>query len=142
MKIFILEDNNQRIEAFLAASTGLDVTIATNLSDAKRQWNPPYDVIFLDHDLGGKYMVDSAEEETGMTFAVWMPERPAAHDVRVVVHSYNPYGAHLMGDELNRKGYSVVQQPFGDRILFWLKSLAHVNAPSPDAASHSPVSPV
>jgi len=52
-----------------------------------------YDLIFLDHDLGGKEMVDSADEDTGYHLALFIASDSANKETPCVVHSCNPAGA-------------------------------------------------
>jgi CheY-like chemotaxis protein len=53
--------------------------------------NNKYDLIFLDHDLGGLEMIDSSFYNTGYTVAKFMKENNVKG--RVVIHSLNPSGA-------------------------------------------------
>lgn len=74
--------------------------------------NNKYDVVFLDHDLGGKEMVSSfSDEETGCTVAKWISENKPEIPV-VVCHSLNPGGADNMASILVESGYLVVKQKF------------------------------
>lgn len=74
-----------------------------------------YDVVFLDHDLGGREGVDShGPEETGYTAAKWIAENGPVIPL-VVVHSMNPTGAGNIASLLRGHGYTVVESPF--RVL-------------------------
>jgi hypothetical protein len=66
---------------------------------------------FLDHDLGGKQWVDSAEKNTGMEVVRWIVANkpPLKH---VVVHSHNNIAAKEMRLKLADAGYSVEEVPF------------------------------
>ena len=88
MKIFILEDNLERRNWFDAYLKGHTVTHADSCAQVNR-FHPPYDVIFLDHDLGGRRFYSL--EDNGETFA-----KMIAHHVgeaTVILHSFNPVGA-------------------------------------------------
>jgi hypothetical protein len=71
--------------------------------------------ISLDHDLGaapsdGIYAKGSSEE-TGMKLVEWMIEQDLVPDA-VIIHSWNPVGAHKMARALNAAGYNVTLAPF------------------------------
>ena len=91
MKILLLEDNDERIQQFKDWIPSLDIAItaeeAINLLKANK-----YDLIFLDHDLGGKVFVDSSEFNTGYTVARYMRENLILSGM-VIVHSHNVVGA-------------------------------------------------
>jgi hypothetical protein len=125
-RIFILEDDPMRIMAFREACIGKDLTVCMDVHAAKAEWNPPYDVICLDHDLGGEVMVNSEEENTGFQFVRFLTEpQPfqALMKSAFFVHSYNPEGAHAMCQQLLKSGYVVYRTPFGPTILKQLKGL-------------------
>ena len=119
-RVFVLEDDPVRIRQFREASIRHDLTIVTGLcgpDGAFAQWHPPYDLVYLDHDLGGRQMVDSDEEETGAAFTRWLP--PAGeHQPLIMIHSFNPVGAQRMAQTMNDKGYTRVGVwPFGSSLL-------------------------
>jgi hypothetical protein len=99
MKIFILEDDPRRIRVFLEALypelNDTDILqVATDVESAKWLWTPPYDLMFLDHDLGGRQMVESSDPNTGYQFL-----RRVIPDLtreQIIVHSWNPTGAWAM----------------------------------------------
>lgn len=95
-KIFILEDNPERNKIFKRdLSVNNDIVIATTVKEARRLFtkNSNYDILMLDHDLGGRQYVSSQEEETGYQFIRWLAENYDIRDYYVVVHSLNPSGA-------------------------------------------------
>mgnify|MGYP003348316371 CR=1 FL=1 len=120
MRVFVLEDDPVRIELFRKAGMEHDLTVVTTLSrpdGAFAQWNPPYDLVYLDHDLGGQIMVDWGKEETGAAFTRWLP--PAGdHQPVITIHSHNPVGTQRMFWDLRDRGYTrVLIFPFGPTIL-------------------------
>lgn len=126
MKIFILEDDPARQMAFVKAILeGKHIlTMADSVPKAKAQWNPPYDIVCLDHDLGGQQMVKSDEENTGFQFCRFLTEpEPFASCAGTwfVVHSYNPDGASAMVALLADHYDTVLRQPFGPQLLLWLQ---------------------
>ena len=94
MKIFILEDNFERVKCFkrwLSVKHTLHIT--DNVEDAKKLYeeHEPFDVYFLDHDLGGEVYVDSNEPNTGYQFAKYLAEKKASG--KFITHSLNFSGA-------------------------------------------------
>jgi hypothetical protein len=119
-RIFILEDDPERIRAFRANLLHCDLTVATDIEAAKRAWQPPYDVASLDHDLGGEQYVNSANYNTGAEFVRWLTRfRPNLIEeaTTVYVHSYNPEGASLMLSDLWQVHHRVGRLPFGPVLL-------------------------
>lgn len=72
-----------------------------------------FDLVCLDHDLGGRTFVDSNDSEgTGYTVAKAIVEnkrRPR----QVVVHSFNPVGSERIERKLRAAGIAVIRAPFG-----------------------------
>lgn len=124
MRIFILEDDRQRNLLFRDVAFGLDATFSESYAEAIQKYNPPYDVIFLDHDLGDRTYVHSDDENTGASFARWMPPAPAVNAPLVIVHSYNPDGAENMRRTLEQKGYETHYIPFGKTVLNMIRGFA------------------
>jgi len=98
MKILILDDDDTRHTLFKQNYSKHDLVhtyTADEAIDALKRGT--YDVVFLDHDLGGKQMVDSwGEEPTGYTVAKWMAMNPERKPGQVYIHSLNPVGARNM----------------------------------------------
>jgi hypothetical protein len=124
-RVFVLEDDLYRIQLFQDACIGRHhITLTTQLSGphgAYARYQPPYDLIYLDHDLGGLSMVDSHREETGAAFTRWMP--PAGdHQPVITIHSYNFAGARTMAQTLREKGYTkVIPWMFCQAVIDTLK---------------------
>lgn len=96
MKVFLLEDDPARIGVFLrilhaCTDPGDTIHHATDVDTAMRLWDPPYDLLLLDHDLGGRQMAESHEYNTGYQFLVRVREKVGR--ALVIVHSWNPSGA-------------------------------------------------
>lgn len=88
LKIFVLEDDPTRIRTFIEELDGNNLTFMDSCTQAKG-FEGDYDVVFFDHDLGGRQMED--HEDSGSTFA-----KMVCHLLGksvVVIHSYNPDGA-------------------------------------------------
>ena len=121
MKIFILEDDPMRIRLFRDVCIGLDATFAESYAEAVKKFDGPYDILCLDHDLGGEWMARSDGPNTGYNFCKWLPE--SSENARAYVHSYNPDGAENMMKVLAEKRYTAIRLPFGPTILRVLSSL-------------------
>jgi hypothetical protein len=93
MKILILDDDLCRHQQFNKRLIGHSVT---NVSESKEAINKiqenVFDIIFLDHDLGGKIHVQSGEN-TGYEVALWLNKNEQYHKGEIVIHSFNPVGA-------------------------------------------------
>jgi CheY-like chemotaxis protein len=70
-KVFILEDNEDRISIFKKNIKCDELVIARSFSEAVQFWRDKYfDVVFLDHDLGGETHSDCLNNNnTGCRFA-------------------------------------------------------------------------
>lgn len=88
MRVFILEDDMTRILYFRERLMQHDLTIVSSCAQID-QFQPPYDVVFFDHDLGGRQM--TAHVDNGAAFARAVADRIG--DATVLIHSYNGEGA-------------------------------------------------
>ena len=115
MKIFILEDDPNRVDQFFKKlSFGHNLTVVDNVREAKAILSKtPFDIFLLDHDLGGRVYVDSKEENTGYQLARWIVEQNISPK-QIYIHSMNPTGAQNMLHELQKlKDVEVQHVPFG-----------------------------
>jgi CheY-like chemotaxis protein len=95
MRIFILEDSPYRIENFKQMLIGHAVDVATTVDEAKAFLDIyKYDLMFLDHDLGGQIIVKSGKG-TGYEVAKYI-KNTANAEVPTILHSCNPAGAKNM----------------------------------------------
>lgn len=94
MYIFILEDNEHRMNKFKRELIGHEIDRAATVEEGTSlvAFNT-YDLLFLDHDLGGKEMVDSADGNTGYQLAEFIASFTPNKTTPCVVHSCNPAGA-------------------------------------------------
>lgn len=79
-----------------------------------------YELIFLDHDLGGEVYVDSNQPNTGMRVVDWLMSHPYhgyadSQQPIFVVHSWNAPAAEIMCNRL-AKYYQVIRAPFGFNV--------------------------
>ena len=98
MRILILDDDHTRHKHFNRNLIGHVVenthTAEECIDELKdNEW----DVVFLDHDLGGEVYQASAEG-TGWEVAKWLHDNPKRKPNTVIVHSFNPTGAKNMID--------------------------------------------
>lgn len=94
MRIFILEDNSERIKKFKRELIGHEVIITEDVESAKTYINNKFDLLFLDHDLGGQEMVKSGDG-TGYEIAKELAET-INKDTNCIIHSCNHAGARAM----------------------------------------------
>lgn len=98
MKIFFLEDNMNRYTKFFKwIETKCKWPNVLSASDADEaisilKENKKFDIIFLDHDLGGKVFVDSNEDNTGYRVAKFIKDNGIKYK-QCIIHSQNPAGA-------------------------------------------------
>jgi len=98
MNILILDDDQDRHIGFNTAliPQGHKLTsVYTAKECIEKLTNNTYDMVLLDHDLGGEVYVDSGLN-TGWEVAKWLYDNPDKKPERVIIHSYNPVGAHNM----------------------------------------------
>ena len=108
LRILFLDDFSERSEEFLAlVPHGHWVETA---ADCIARLAEPWDVVFLDHDLGGMAFVDPQEEDTGSGVVRWVvANRPAVG--RFIVHSLNQGAAEQMVADLQAAGYPAEYRP-------------------------------
>ena len=93
MKILILEDSSERTLGFFRNLGEHDLCFVKTAQEAVNQLSDDdWDVIFLDHDLGGKIMQPS-DENSGYGVACWLEKNPDRKPALIIVHSLNPVGA-------------------------------------------------
>jgi CheY-like chemotaxis protein len=73
-----------------------------------------YDLILLDHDLGGEVYVGTDHKNTGSEVARWITENKESIDIAntiFLIHSLNPTGAQYMKKTLERAGIKAHETP-------------------------------
>jgi len=113
MRIFILEDDLNRIKWMkLHFDSRIDLDITDDVDVAMKYLKEEeYDIIFLDHDLGGRQMVSSSERDTGYTIAK-MIHTTKNRGLTVIVHSWNPEGARNMMEAMQENDINCVYSYF------------------------------
>jgi hypothetical protein len=110
MRVVVLEDNNERIKRFRSEAPYAEIT--ARASDCINLLERgPVDLLFLDHDLGGKTHVSSKNNNTGMGVVRWIRDHKPEIK-RIVVHSCNGSAGERMTSELDSLGYEVYRVPF------------------------------
>ena len=91
--ILILEDNWERQEQFSKNLVGHNLTITDSSKTAiAKLSNEKWDVLFLDHDLGGLVYVQSGEN-TGFEVAEFLKLNQKHMPQNIIVHSLNVPGS-------------------------------------------------
>ena len=94
MKILILEDDPERMKNFRNAFAKDEIHHAEHAHDAiELLRNNTYDLICLDHDLGGT-QINFDPEDCGTIVAQYIQEYPV--DAEIIIHSYNIPAAQAM----------------------------------------------
>ena len=92
MRIFVLDDDMHRIKWFKKAFSGDNVYYAHDPIEAERMLRDhEYDIIYLDHDLGGPYT--RGPKGDGIDLAEAMAKHKLHIDTPIVVHSLNHEGS-------------------------------------------------
>lgn len=121
MRILILDDMDVRHSGFAKVFADLDRTHVYFFSDTIDALNTkgPFDVVYLDHDLGDFRVAEKNEYDrpyTGHDVALYIARvlDPDKRPGRVVVHSWNPDGARAMRQVLQDAGIPAVCLPYSD----------------------------
>lgn len=126
MRIMILDDSPLRLNAFCRRfGSKYDVRVASTAKDAIELLDNEYfDIIYLDHDLGGKppeyygQDCDPQHPNTGSEVIRWMIKNPRAYNV--VVHSRNSAVVPGMISNLQTiPGTIATNVPFHDLAYAW-----------------------
>jgi CheY-like chemotaxis protein len=117
VKIFILEDADERISAFIDNLKGHNLTICCDVPKAIEMFNPPYDLILLDHDLGETPL--NGVQNDGTYFCEWLKQHGRGVG-RVIVHSYNLDAGKRMISRLSAGGLEYGRWIYGLSLLHWL----------------------
>lgn len=92
--ILVLEDDINRVNLFMRGTTGNNVTLTSSSSECIALLSQnSYDILFLDHDLGGETYVKSGQgKETGYDVALWLQKNEDRCPDKVFIHSLNEKG--------------------------------------------------
>jgi len=111
-KTLFLDDEAERAERFLHTYPNA-AWVKTSL-ECIDMLKEPWDMISLDHDLGGERYVDSGREDCGMEVVRWLAVNKPEHlkQTHFVVHSLNADAALDMLNILRASGYKCSYRPF------------------------------
>lgn len=113
-KILILEDNKDRIATFKRTLGGrFNLTFTEHAAQAidaifdAANVGYAFDVIFLDHDLGGDTYVDQDNTNTGSEVVRWITgdDSPPLEQPVIIIHSLNHDAAKNMLSKLEAHGF-------------------------------------
>jgi CheY-like chemotaxis protein len=91
VRILVIDDDALRALLFSQWLRGHDVVVARTARQAIRYLRrDQFHVVFLDHDLGGRVLVNSDDENTGAEVARFMARKGI--QTTTIVHSHNPAG--------------------------------------------------
>jgi DNA-binding NarL/FixJ family response regulator len=114
MRILFLDDSPSRTVVFLKKfpdAHAVETAEAAILALKAEK----YDLVSLDHDLGGEAWVDSARPDTGFEVVRWIIEnKPEIGEV--TIHSHNTKAGPRMAVALKDAGYKSNFFPFRKRI--------------------------
>lgn len=97
MKVFALEDEPGRIIWFERFFTSRGIPWhCVQTCTRYDEFDPSYDVVLLDHDLGGRQLED--HEDCGLTF-IRLIKSELKFDTLVIIHSWNDVAALRMKAE-------------------------------------------
>ena len=92
-RVLILEDDDLRIKHFMRNLVGCHIMVVKEAIHAINYLNnETWDLLLLDHDLGGEQMVDYSNKNTGSEVARWLSENPEKKPPAILLHSFNPVG--------------------------------------------------
>ena len=98
MKILFLDDRGERLDIAAARYKDDDLVLMRTAEEAifvLRHTTKDWDLVCLDHDLGGESFVDSNRSDCGMEVVRWIEmHKPIIG--KIIVHSSNPDAAHKM----------------------------------------------
>lgn len=139
MRLLMLDDDGNRMATFCEMFRHHTLVMVNTAPMAMAMLEMlHFDVVFLDHDLGGEGVVSRARVGSGQDVAEALPGGRNAR-AAVVIHSWNPEGADAMKDELQRRGHRgpIRRIPFGGFSEDIITTIAQSPAES-DATGVSP----
>jgi CheY-like chemotaxis protein len=116
MKILVLDDSQERLDIFksnIETNLKIDNVDYVKTSDEAIELlknNNDYEIVFLDHDLGGLQM-EWQEENCGMNVVDWIISNSYTKNCVYVIHSFNYPRGLEMYSRLKDAGYNVAHSP-------------------------------
>jgi len=118
MNILFLDDDINRQHNMYAGLPSANFTLwmvstaEEAIDSLKRNGDSFFDIVCLDHDLGGMQMLEAGADGTGMDVVKWVIENMKNTAITFIVHSLNPPGASLMHMVLSNAGMRAYKIPF------------------------------
>ena len=109
LNVLFLDDSEARQKSF--RSEVPSATIVATAEETIEALSEPWDLVFLDHDLGDEVFVDSDREDCGMEVVRWIVEHKPSIS-KIFCHSLNRDARIRMGMALDAAGYDVEVIPF------------------------------
>lgn len=95
--ILILDDSMERHHAFERMLIGNAVVHVCTAKEAIQAMSQrKFDIVLLDHDLGGGGELEPSGPGTGYEVACWIRDNPDRRPQTIIVHSFNSVGARNM----------------------------------------------
>lgn len=110
-RALFLDDSPFRIEWFEHIWKGEYSIAITAKSCIEKLILNKYDILFLDHDLGGQVYVDPDIENCGMEVVRWL-EHNDLRRMFIYIHTWNTPAGKQMLERLMRAGYQAHYKPF------------------------------
>lgn len=115
MRVLILEDDQMRIDEFVLRLQKQIKNIVIDITDSSTKAinfikTNEYDVVFLDHDLGG-LQNEWDEEDCGMRVVDYIINKNI-YKSKYIIHSLNIPRANIMYNKLNDNNFIVEKRPF------------------------------
>lgn len=132
-QVLFLDDDHRRIDQIRLRMTDqpCDMTVVETADDCIAQLKAhTFDLVMLDHDLGGETFCDSSREDCGMEVVRWLKANGGDHGA-FIVHTMNAVAAAGMYLELNAMGYNVRQAQFGSSLFYTYLYKMISDAPPP-----------
>jgi CheY-like chemotaxis protein len=111
-RVLFLDDYSMRLKWAAEEFEEDDLVAVTTAAGAIMALDAygPWDLVMLDHDLGGEVFVDRMRKDCGMEVVRWIVrEKPEITEI--VVHSGNQNAAAIMVWALKRSGYAAEYKP-------------------------------
>ena len=127
ISVLILEDDPERVLSFYRDFFKDNLIVVNNADDAKWMLGMnKFDLICLDHDLGGEIFVESDEQNTGYQVTKAIPDT-FNNAASVIIHSFNHPAARKMMlflEDCDKYTGNVNLAPFGTWNKSSLKGIA------------------
>ena len=111
MNILFLDDNMERIKKIKRCIKSLIITKTVEQTIRELEKCEEWNIVFLDHDLGGEEHVDSNRKDSGMEVARWIVNNNV-NIHHIIVHTLNGPAGEDMVSLLKENRYKAEYVPF------------------------------